>query len=94
VKTMLGEPLRKRTESIRLAVAKILARIFRDPNVLTLLSVVLAAGFIPAHLLHHYWIAWILMISAYLVDAFDGSVARITGKKSRWGNYLDAMVDK
>ena len=35
-----------------------------------------------------------LVLTCGLCDALDGAVARLTGRTSRWGSYLDAMADR
>lgn len=91
---MFGAILRERTRGFRRHVAAHITRVFRDPNQLTMTSLIFALIFVPLHYFGHYFLAFIFMVSAYLVDVFDGSLAELLGKKSKWGNYLDAMVDK
>ena len=36
----------------------------------------------------------IFLAVSFITDALDGAVARITGKTTRYGSYLDAVVDR
>ncbi len=65
------------------------------PNVVTILSIVLgvAAGvmfYFPD--LTHTLIGILLLVWANLYDSCDGQLARMTGKKTRWGRILDGFA--
>jgi CDP-diacylglycerol---glycerol-3-phosphate 3-phosphatidyltransferase len=78
--------------TIRLGVA--LGRLGISPNMLTVLSLapsLVAAGFIQQG--SFGWGALLLMLGA-LCDALDGTVARATGRTSRFGALLDSTVDR
>lgn len=91
---MLGADLRERTASFTAPVGRLIARSGIPPNAFTLLAIpvagVAAFAFAGGHL------AWgaAFMLLAFLTDAFDGAVARAQQRTSKFGNYLDAMVDK
>jgi CDP-diacylglycerol--glycerol-3-phosphate 3-phosphatidyltransferase len=38
--------------------------------------------------------AGIVMIPAWFLDVFDGALARVTGKVTVWGGYLDSVADR
>lgn len=65
------------------------------PNVVTILSIILgiAAGvmFYFPDLLHTI-IGILLLVWANLYDSADGQLARMTGKKTRWGRILDGFA--
>ena len=65
------------------------------PNVVTILSIFLgmAAGimFYFDNLLYNV-IGIFLLIWANLYDSADGQLARMTGKKTRWGRILDGFA--
>lgn len=90
---MLGR-LRGRYEKITMPLGKALLRTRISPNLLTMFS-------IPAGLLctYAYWkwgLLWgvlgILLIG--IVDMLDGSLARASGKVTRFGGVLDHVLDR
>src|SRR5207237_7552131 len=40
------------------------------------------------------FISGLLLIAAGLLDIFDGGLARLRGEESRWGAFLDSVVDR
>ena len=76
-----------------------LARAFRnvDPNRLTLVSMIfaLSAGFFFfLGTLEGLLMAFLMVLLNSLFDALDGKVARLTGKASKKGDFLDHLVDR
>ncbi len=65
------------------------------PNVVTLLSIVLGAA---AGVMFYFDDLWhtllgiLLLVWANLYDSCDGQLARMTGKKTRWGRILDGFA--
>lgn len=41
----------------------------------------------------NYWAALLLWLVNRVLDGLDGEVARLTGKQSDWGGYLDIVCD-
>lgn len=75
-------------------IARLLAHLGVHPNLLTVLSAVLNS-------LGVLWIAtgrpmvalvWFLLFAPF--DALDGEVARLTGRTSRFGAFLDSTLDR
>ena len=65
------------------------------PNVVTILSIILgaAAGIMFYFTdLTHTIIGILLLVWANLYDSADGQLARMTGKKTRWGRILDGFA--
>jgi CDP-diacylglycerol--glycerol-3-phosphate 3-phosphatidyltransferase len=64
------------------------------PWQLTALS--LAANVVAGWLLvqGHRFVPGLLLIVAGLFDIFDGSLARLRGEASRWGAFLDSVLDR
>lgn len=59
------------------------------------LAVALAAAVVYGSLIEYsYLIGGILLLVSGFFDMVDGQVARITGKASRRGSFLDSMFDK
>jgi len=90
----LTDLLRKRFGGTLEPIARLVGRTGVSPNAVTLTGVVLNLG-----------VAWILAqglmrIGGLLVplvslfDALDGTLARLTGKRSRFGAFLDSTMDR
>jgi CDP-diacylglycerol--glycerol-3-phosphate 3-phosphatidyltransferase len=76
------------------AAARFFHRLGVTPNQLTLAGLVLqciAATVIAAGYLR---LAGILLVFFSVFDAFDGTLARMTGQSSRFGAFFDATVDR
>ena len=74
--------------------AKALASANVHPNVLTITGLILSL-FVP--LSTYYFgpiIASILILASAYFDVLDGEVARISGKKSLFGAFLDSTMDR
>jgi phosphatidylglycerophosphate synthase len=65
-----------------------------SPNTITILALLLNVA--AAALLARRWfpMAIILIVFAGLADAFDGIVARVQGKETRFGDFLDHFADR
>ncbi|HYR29040.1 MAG TPA: CDP-alcohol phosphatidyltransferase family protein [Thermoanaerobaculia bacterium] len=65
-----------------------------SPNAITLLA--LGFSLVAAYLLHqrHFLLAIVFVSLGGLADAFDGIVARVQGKTSRFGDFLDHFCDR
>lgn len=65
-----------------------------SPNTITILALLLNVA--AAALLVRRWfpMAIILIVFAGLADAFDGIVARVQGKETRFGDFLDHFADR
>lgn len=91
---MLGGKLRKKLEKQLEGTSLVIAKTGINPNVFSSIALVWAA-------LAAYFIANIDMVSglifvilASIWDALDGGLARVTHKVTKFGNYLDAMIDR
>ncbi len=68
-----------------------------DPNTLTMIGFLLAG--IAAMLMYQSTqlflvLAFIAILLSSLFDALDGKVARLMGKTSKWGDFLDHVIDR
>lgn len=85
---------RERTRRLTDPIGRAVAATGLSPNALTLLQLVLT---LPAAWLlwkAPLWIGGIAMLVAASLDFVDGTVARVTGKTTKVGGYLDSMVDR
>jgi phosphatidylglycerophosphate synthase len=85
---------RDRTRPLTDAIGRAVAATGLTPNAITLLQLVLT---LPAA-----WLLWqgpllwggLAMLVAASLDFVDGAVARLTGRMTKVGGYLDSMVDR
>ena len=85
-----------RTWGARLLVpiATLLARWGFTPNALTLLGLVLTLGVAVVLALGHTTLGGWLFLLAGAFDALDGTLARLTNRKTRFGAFLDSTCDR
>ena len=74
--------------------AKVLSKTGVTPNTLTVMGflVSVAAGVLIA--LGHFLAGGLVVLFAGAFDLMDGPVARVTGKTSRFGGFLDSTLDR
>lgn len=86
--------LRGYSDFVIIPIARILAGFEISPNALTVLglagSVLTAVAFAYREL--NYALLFLLITS--LLDALDGAVARVTNKTSKFGGFLDSVLDR
>jgi len=64
------------------------------PNYITLFRVILIPFFINLMIYGYYREALLVFVAAGITDALDGMIARLMGKKTELGAFLDPMADK
>ncbi len=91
---MISDRLRSWTRWIVEPVARALHRMGMTPNALTVLGFVLTLA--NAYLLAkgHLRLAGVLVLVFSALDAFDGTLARLTGQATRFGAFLDSVLDR
>ena len=79
----------------RVALAGLYRAGFR-PWMLTTLSLLtnVVVGWLLITRPQHRFLPGILLLPAGLFDIFDGGVARMRGEESRWGAFLDSVMDR
>src|SRR3989344_9051552 len=90
---MIGK-LRSKIMPFAEAIAKPFAALGINPDLFSvsgLLFAIIAAYFLSQKLFAEAFISALLAVS---IDLFDGAVARLQGKDSLFGNYLETMLDK
>src|SRR4030042_3497134 len=91
---MFTEWLRKVTRWIAVPIANFLTRIGISANALTIigciLTIVVATTIVMGHL---RWGGALLIVAAAL-DGLDGTVARQKGKPTKFGAFLDSVLDR
>jgi len=76
------------------AVANVFSKLPLSPNVWTLLSLVTAIISVYFISTNNLLIAAIILLITAFVDVIDGAVARATGRATKFGAYLDTVVDR
>jgi archaetidylinositol phosphate synthase len=72
-----------------------LARRGIAPNTLTMLGLLLVTAGAAAYLVHRdSLILGLWLAIAFACDGLDGAVARLSGRSTRFGGYLDAVTDR
>jgi CDP-diacylglycerol--glycerol-3-phosphate 3-phosphatidyltransferase len=65
-----------------------------DPNYLTVIGVAINTGCGLLFGFGHFFWAGIILIVANLFDMLDGQVARLSGRVTRFGGFLDSSLDR
>lgn len=92
--TMLTGWLRKTFRGVLEAVARFFNRFGVTPNQLTLIGLILQAIVAVVIATGNLRLAGILLVFFSIFDAFDGTLARMTGQVSRFGAFFDATIDR
>jgi len=91
---MLGAGIGRGAMSIINAMVRTLARSGISPNILTTIGVSINVGCGVLFGLGEFFWAGIVLILANLFDMLDGNVARLTGRVTRFGSFLDSSLDR
>ena len=85
---------REKFNGLSIKVGTLFAKVGMSPNQWTLLTLIPAI--IAAYMLtlDQFIVSAILFIIAAFIDMIDGAVARVTGKASLFGAYLDTLIDR
>lgn len=76
-------------------IAHVLVALNLTPNMITWAGLLLVLVNCLLYLLHENNLALgILLALSFSFDALDGAVARLTGLASKYGGYLDAVIDR
>lgn len=92
--SLVSPALRQRVRGLATPVALAFGRIGLTPNALTIIGFVgtcVAAG---AAATGSWTIAGVLIIAFGIFDLFDGTLARATGRASKFGAFLDSTFDR
>ncbi|HPW17652.1 MAG TPA: CDP-alcohol phosphatidyltransferase family protein [Candidatus Aminicenantes bacterium] len=91
---MLGSSLRKKCTKSLDKVGRLFAWTRIPPNVFSSLALVLAAGGALLFHLGHRFPAFVLIGLACLWDTIDGGVARAENRVTKFGYYIEGIIDK
>lgn len=91
---MLSERIGQGGKRILDALVAFLARVFPNPNWLTFIGLLINIWCAVLYGQGHFFVAGLVMIFANLFDMLDGSVARVTGRVTRFGGFFDSVLDR
>jgi len=91
---MLPEFRRALANPIIQSPARLLAKSGLNPNVLTILGFLLALVAALILATGHLFLGGFLVLVSGAADLLDGSVARMSGKTTRFGGLLDSVLDR
>lgn len=66
---------------------------YLSPNHISVIGFIFGLSACIMILLSHLYAGLMFWLLNRIIDGLDGTVARLTGKESDWGGYLDIMLD-
>jgi CDP-diacylglycerol---glycerol-3-phosphate 3-phosphatidyltransferase len=91
---MFGSSIGRACQRIIDAMVRWLAHGHINPNILTVIGVALNVGCGLLFGMGWFFAAGIALIVANLFDMLDGQVARLSGRVTRFGGFLDSSLDR
>lgn len=91
---MLNEKVRPLIKPFLDGVGRALARLHLTPNSITVVALLWTFVVVWLVVIGHRTMAGIVMIPAWFLDLFDGALARVTGRVTVWGGFLDSVADR
>ena len=90
----LTDLARERMRWLLEPLARLIIRTGISPNLLTVMGFVFTGGVAYVLATGHLQIGGVLLVVAGTFDALDGVLARLAGRKSRFGAFLDSTMDR
>jgi len=90
----LSDWVRRWDSKILVPVATVLGRLGLTPNMLTLIGLALVLFTAVVLALGHTAWGGVLFLLSGVFDALDGTLARLTDRKTRFGAFLDSTCDR
>ena len=91
---MFGASIGRAAQRIIDAIVRWLALGHINPNILTVIGVALNVGCGLLFGMGRFFSAGVALIVANLFDMLDGQVARLSGRVTRFGGFLDSSLDR
>jgi CDP-diacylglycerol--glycerol-3-phosphate 3-phosphatidyltransferase len=91
---MLSDIARKYSRVFLEPIARVFSQTSLSPNVVTIIGFVLMVGVAVVLARGHLILGGLLIIAAAIFDAVDGTLARMIGRTSRFGAFLDSTLDR
>ncbi|NLF02577.1 MAG: CDP-alcohol phosphatidyltransferase family protein [Anaerolineales bacterium] len=85
---------RAKGEAILSPITRVLASLGVHPNTITIVGFLLQVGVGIVFGLGRIQLGGLLLVLVAPVDALDGALARATGRKTRFGAFLDSTLDR
>ncbi|MFN0121042.1 MAG: CDP-alcohol phosphatidyltransferase family protein [Blastocatellia bacterium] len=91
---MFGAIIGEGCHRIITAMVRVLARLNPDPNILTVIGLLINGAAAVLYGYGEFFYAGLVMIGANIFDMLDGRLARLTGRVTRFGAFLDSSFDR
>ena len=82
------------SDYVELPVARFMERVGLTPNLVTLIGLLIAVGGAGLVAVGQWWAGGAVVLFGGVFDMFDGALARMTGRASKFGALLDSVVDR
>jgi len=82
------------SDYVELPVARLMERVGLTPNLVTLIGLLIAVGGAWLVAVGNWWAGGAVVLFGGVFDMFDGALARMTGRASKFGALLDSVVDR
>ena len=82
------------SDYVELPVARFMERVGLTPNLVTLIGLLIAVGGAWLVAVGQWWAGGAVVLFGGVFDMFDGALARMTGRASKFGALLDSVVDR
>ena len=82
------------SDYVELPIAGLMNRVGITPNMATLIGLLIAAGGAGLAAAGEWWMAGAVALFGGAFDMFDGALARMTNRVSKFGALLDSVVDR
>jgi phosphatidylglycerophosphate synthase len=92
--SLVSPGARQRVRDLAVPIARGLGRLGLTPNALTVIGFLGTCVAAVAAALEAWPLAGALVLTFGIFDLFDGTLARATGRVSRFGAFLDATLDR
>jgi phosphatidylglycerophosphate synthase len=90
----ISNQARDRVKGVFEPIALALGRAGFTPDALTLMGFAITVGGAALVALQHWTLGGIVVLAGGIFDMFDGTLARATGRVSRFGAFMDSVFDR
>jgi phosphatidylglycerophosphate synthase len=90
----ISNQARDRVKGVFEPIALALGRAGLTPDALTLIGFAITVGGATLVALQHWTLGGIVVLAGGIFDMFDGTLARATGRVSRFGAFMDSVFDR
>jgi CDP-diacylglycerol--glycerol-3-phosphate 3-phosphatidyltransferase len=91
---MLTDFVRQWSRGVLVPIARVIGWSGVSPNAVTIAGFVLTAADATLLAMGHVQLAGALLVPAAILDAIDGSLARMQNRVTRFGAFLDSTIDR